>query len=185
MLDDFIHAVPTAELVPFSESYSQSDEEEMGLTYAQLSVFGKLRKVAKLGPYSAWVKLVHEWGPAMMPQESAMTPREVFEKVKTFFHYYGINRHKMTVVTPSYRKYRYACLVSVTDRVADAEQYSPGLFTSAISYVPEILDAVTNSRLDDNRFDHRPFLYPYLAWPYKKIEEEVKRDEEKKARKQD
>ena len=40
-------------------------------------------------------------------------------------------------------------------------------------------------RLDDNRFDHRPFLYPYLAWPYKKIEEEVKRDEEKKATKQD
>ena len=76
----------------------------MGLTYAQLGVFGRLRKVAKLGPYSAWVKLVHEWGPAMAPKEVAMTPREVFEKVKTFFHHYGINRHKMTVATPAYRK---------------------------------------------------------------------------------
>lgn len=31
---------------------------------------------------------------------------------------------------------------------------------------------------DDNRFDLLPFLYPYLSWPYKKIEEAVKRHEE-------
>lgn len=55
-------------------------------------------------------------------------------QVKFFFKYYAINRHKTTVLTPSYH----------------AENYSP----------------------DDNRFDHRQFLYNY-AWPwqFKRIDE--------------
>lgn len=132
VLDEFIHATPTAELVPFTETYTQSDEEEMGLTYDELSVLGRLRKVSKLGPFGAWEKLLHEW-------RDKMSPREIAEKVKTFFDFYGINRHKMTTVTPAYH----------------AEQYSP----------------------DDNRFDLRPFLYPVLSWPYKKIEEALKKHE--------
>ena len=32
-------------------------------------------------------KLIYEW-------QDIMTPREIYEKVKTFFHFYGINRHK-------------------------------------------------------------------------------------------
>lgn len=32
-------------------------------------------------------RLVHEW-------QDKMTPREIAGKVKTFFHFYGINRHK-------------------------------------------------------------------------------------------
>lgn len=139
VLNEFIHAIPTAELVPFSDNYMQSDEEEMGLTYEQLSIFGRLRKVSKLGPFGAWERLLHEW-------QDFMTPREIFEKVKTFFHFYGLNRHKMTTVTPAYH----------------AEQYSP----------------------DDNRFDLRPFLYPYLSWPYKRIEEALKKHEQGKAKKE-
>jgi len=52
---------------------------------------------------------------------SDMQPQLVAEKVKRFFYYYSINRHKMTTLTPAYH----------------AENYSP----------------------DDNRFDHRQFLY--------------------------
>ena len=100
ILSDFLVAVPTAELVPFSETYTQSDEEEMGLTYKELSVFGRLRKVSKLGPFGTWEKLIHEW-------QDIMTPQEIFEKVKTFFHFYGINRHKMTTVTPAYHAEQY------------------------------------------------------------------------------
>lgn len=48
-------------------------------------------------------------------------------QVKHFFRHYAINRHKATVLTPSYH----------------AESYSP----------------------DDNRFDHRQFLYN-TAWPW-------------------
>lgn len=31
-----------------------------------------------------------------------LTPSEVAQKVKDFFKYYSINRHKMTTLTPSY-----------------------------------------------------------------------------------
>ena len=31
-----------------------------------------------------------------------LSPREIGEKVKNFFRYYAINRHKSTVLTPSY-----------------------------------------------------------------------------------
>lgn len=50
-------------------------------------------------------RLVHDWG-AERPRVSGdnlpvYTPAQVAEKVKRFFHYYAINRHKMTTLTPS------------------------------------------------------------------------------------
>ena len=39
----------------------------MGMTYDELSVFGRLRKVEKCGPYSTFTKLVHEWGAFLSP----------------------------------------------------------------------------------------------------------------------
>lgn len=61
---------------------------------------------------------------------------KVAEKVKHFFRCYAINRHKMTVLTPS----------------VHAETYSP----------------------DDNRFDHRPFLYNATwNWQFRAVSEQV------------
>jgi len=74
----------------------------MGVTYAELSTFGYLRKIAKAGPWSMYEKLLHLWG-------NEYSPREIYEKTRHFFYNYAINRHKMTVLTPSYH----------------AEQYSP------------------------------------------------------------
>lgn len=102
ILNDFLHATPTAELEPITKDYVQSDEIDMGMTYEELSIFGYLRKVEKCGPYSMFLKLLHEWTPRL-------TPSQVAEKVKRFFFFYAINRHKQTVLTPSYH----------------AEQYSP------------------------------------------------------------
>uniref|UniRef100_A0A4W3JFF1 Glutamine-dependent NAD(+) synthetase n=1 Tax=Callorhinchus milii TaxID=7868 RepID=A0A4W3JFF1_CALMI len=102
-LRKIISAPPTAELEPLANGQvSQTDEADMGMTYAELSVYGKLRKIAKCGPYSMFCKLIHTWN-------SICTPRQVAEKVKHFFRMYAINRHKMTVLTPAYH----------------AEQYSP------------------------------------------------------------
>lgn len=43
-----------------------------------------------------WLKnLCYKWG-------TKLTPSEIADKVKHFFKYYSINRHKMTVLTPSY-----------------------------------------------------------------------------------
>ncbi|KAF2428737.1 putative glutamine dependent NAD synthetase [Tothia fuscella] len=94
VLQEFLDATPTAELEPIEEDYAQSDEVDMGMSYSQLSIMGRLRKVSKLGPYGMFEHLVREW-------KDTMTAREVADLVKRFYHYYAINRHKMTILTPS------------------------------------------------------------------------------------
>ena len=86
----------------------------MGMTYDELSIFGRLRKVDKCGPYSMFTKLVNEWGSFLSPTQVRRGFRRVFpsvgsypfpkiaEKVKLFFFEYARNRHKMTTLTPSY-----------------------------------------------------------------------------------
>ncbi|KAJ4295491.1 glutamine-dependent NAD(+) synthetase [Kalmusia sp. IMI 367209] len=101
ILDEFIEATPTAELEPITADYVQSDEADMGMTYAELSDFGRLRKEKKAGPYSMFCRLVHDW-------REQYTPREVADKVKRFHHFYAINRHKMTTMTPSYHAEAYS-----------------------------------------------------------------------------
>ena len=101
----------------------------MGMSYAELSDFGRLRKIAGCGPFSMFCKLVHTWA-------EKYTPTVVSDKVKHFFRMYAINRHKMTTLTPAYH----------------AERYST----------------------DDNRFDHRQFLYESnWTWQFARIDEEV------------
>ncbi|KAF2144066.1 uncharacterized protein K452DRAFT_316825 [Aplosporella prunicola CBS 121167] len=101
ILEDFINATPTAELEPITKDYVQSDEADMGMTYDELSVFGRLRKVHKLGPYGMFEKLLHDWN-------DRMGPRQVYEKVRRFYWYYAINRHKMTTITPAYHAEAYS-----------------------------------------------------------------------------
>ncbi|KAK3030637.1 hypothetical protein RJ639_035841 [Escallonia herrerae] len=94
-------APPTAELEPIRANYSQLDEVDMGMTYEELSVYGRLRKVFRCGPVSMFKNLCYKWG-------TKLTPSEVADKVKYFFKYYSINRHKMTVLTPSYHAESYS-----------------------------------------------------------------------------
>jgi NAD+ synthase (glutamine-hydrolysing) len=101
ILQEFLDATPTAELEPITDDYVQSDEADMGMTYAELSIFGRLRKEARLGPYSMFLRLLHEW-------KDEYSPREVADKVKRFHHFYAINRHKATVMTPSYHAEAYS-----------------------------------------------------------------------------
>lgn len=105
-LEEIAAAPPTAELRPLPEGSSeedehpQVDEEDMGMTYAELSVFGRLRKVARCGPLSMFQNLLAIW--------RHLTPAEVAAKVKRFFYYYALNRHKMTTLTPSYHAEEYS-----------------------------------------------------------------------------
>ncbi|KAK4104045.1 glutamine-dependent NAD(+) synthetase with GAT domain-containing protein [Parathielavia hyrcaniae] len=104
-LHDFLTAVPTAELEPITQDYAQSDEADMGMTYQELTIFGRLRKLNKLGPFGMFQRLVHDW--SIDREHKAdddapyYTPAQVAEKVKKFFHFYAINRHKMTTLTPA------------------------------------------------------------------------------------
>ncbi|KAL6768958.1 NIC13 [Auxenochlorella protothecoides x Auxenochlorella symbiontica] len=114
-------APPTAELEPLRDGeIAQTDEADMGMTYEELSLFGNLRKVSRCGPVAMFRSLLSTW-------RSRYPAPVIADKVKHFFRYYAINRHKATVLTPSYH----------------AENYSP----------------------DDNRYDHRQFLYN-IRWPW-------------------
>uniref|UniRef100_A0A1I8F9M4 Glutamine-dependent NAD(+) synthetase n=1 Tax=Macrostomum lignano TaxID=282301 RepID=A0A1I8F9M4_9PLAT len=121
ILGEIFSAPPTAELEPLAANgqLAQTDEVDMGMTYDELSAYGRLRKLDKCGPVAMFLRLRRLW-----PQHSA---KVVADKVKHFFRSYSINRHKVTVLTPSYH----------------AEAYN----------------------IDDNRFDHRQFLYN-VNWPW-------------------
>ncbi|CAM9104348.1 unnamed protein product [Ectocarpus fasciculatus] len=105
-LADIAAAPPTAELRPLAEGageadeHSQVDEEDMGMTYEELSHFGRLRKVARCGPVSMFQNLLSAW--------RHLSPQEIASKVKRFFFFYSVNRHKMTTLTPSYHAEEYS-----------------------------------------------------------------------------
>uniref|UniRef100_A0A7N6BW62 Glutamine-dependent NAD(+) synthetase n=1 Tax=Anabas testudineus TaxID=64144 RepID=A0A7N6BW62_ANATE len=88
-------------LSSFLLTATSSPQADMGMTYSELSVIGRLRKISKCGPFSMFCKLIHMW-------KDALSPTEVAQKVKHFFRMYSINRHKMTTVTPSYHAESYS-----------------------------------------------------------------------------
>jgi NAD+ synthase (glutamine-hydrolysing) len=64
-------APPTAELEPLNENQqvAQLDEVDMGMTYDELSVYGKLRKQSTCGPYSMFCKLLESWSNQLTPKQ--------------------------------------------------------------------------------------------------------------------
>ena len=105
ILKEIVDAPPTAELRPIDEEagdgYSQTDEEDMGFTYDELGELGTWRKAIRCGPVSTFMKAVSKW-------KQTKTPEEVATKVKNFYRFYAINRHKMTTMTPSYHAESYS-----------------------------------------------------------------------------
>ena len=53
----------------------QTDEEQLGMTYKELSVIGRLRKINATGPYSMFCKLVHLW-------KEVYTPKQVSQGIR-------------------------------------------------------------------------------------------------------
>ena len=104
VLVEVVQAPPTAELRPITDGvgseHTQTDEADMGMTYAELGAFGRLRKILRCGPVSMFRKLCVMW--------KHLKPSEVAEKVKRFFFYYSVNRHKMCVITPAYHAEGYS-----------------------------------------------------------------------------
>ncbi|MEX2502016.1 MAG: NAD(+) synthase, partial [Trueperaceae bacterium] len=110
-LDAVLQAVPSAELAPADEHGEQSDEREIGLTYEELSVLGRLRAEERCGPLEAFERARLAW-----PERTA---GEVAERVKRFYRAYALHRHKATVATPSVHLEAYA----PSDRRFDLRPY--------------------------------------------------------------
>lgn len=66
----------------------------MGMTYDELSTYGKLRKPGSCGPLSMFTRLLNLWS-------GVHSPEEIARKVKHFYTSYAVNRHKMSVLTPA------------------------------------------------------------------------------------
>lgn len=110
----------------------------MGLTYDELSDIGRLRKVHHCGPYTMFLKLVDIW-------KTRYQPHEVAQKVKRFFRFYSMNRHKMTVLTPSFHAENY----SPDDNRHDLRQF---LYNTKWEWQFRAIDKEVN-------FEHSIFLY--------------------------
>lgn len=92
------------------EACIQLDEADMGMTYEELSWFGRLRKIQRCGPLSMYQKLVYaskEHSEELGGPWRGLSPADIAIKVKRFFFYYAINRHKATTLTPSYHAESY------------------------------------------------------------------------------
>uniref|UniRef100_A0A1I8BIG3 Glutamine-dependent NAD(+) synthetase n=1 Tax=Meloidogyne hapla TaxID=6305 RepID=A0A1I8BIG3_MELHA len=101
-LQGIIDSIPTAELRPLKNGQIvQTDEEDIGLTYNELSEFGKLRKPECLGPVGIFKNLLHFWN-------EKYNYETIAQKVEIFFKRYTINRHKATIATPAYHANTYS-----------------------------------------------------------------------------
>ncbi|CAG9323153.1 unnamed protein product [Blepharisma stoltei] len=89
-----LEATPTAELQPLSDWHTlqQTDEHELGLSYEEIHLMAMLRKIDHCGPLYMFNRCLTEW--------KTMEPELVAKKVKKFFTYYAVNRHKMVTLTP-------------------------------------------------------------------------------------
>eukprot|EP00927_Polykrikos_kofoidii_P068639 TRINITY_DN6398_c0_g1_i3.p1 TRINITY_DN6398_c0_g1~~TRINITY_DN6398_c0_g1_i3.p1 ORF type:complete len:846 (+),score=115.36 TRINITY_DN6398_c0_g1_i3:83-2539(+) len=131
VLESVANATPTAELRPDTVAdgkvaEAQSDEKDMGMSYEELGDLGYCRKVEHCGPLATFLKLRCRWshkqGEWQSPEDNktAITPsirtkqqpstfdEKVAQKVKDFYFYNVINRHKMTTLTPSYHAENYS-----------------------------------------------------------------------------
>eukprot|EP00439_Symbiodinium_sp_Y106_P084667 s82_g26.t1 len=160
-LEKVANAVPTAELRPDKieggkKVEEQSDEKDMGMSYDELGDLGHLRKVEKCGPLSTFLKLRQLWshktaewtGPR--DNDRAITPsirvkeqpksfdEKVAQKVKDFYFYNAINRHKMTTLTPSYHAENY----SPDDNRFDLRPFLfPATFEAQFEAIDEVVKA--------------------------------------------
>eukprot|EP00047_Mylnosiga_fluctuans_P012117 m.24499 g.24499 ORF g.24499 m.24499 type:complete len:713 (+) comp4024_c0_seq2:1253-3391(+) len=91
----------TAELEPITATYTQVSEDDMGMTFEELSMYGRLRKIARCGPYAMYLKLADIW-------RDRLSLPQIADKVKFFFRMYAINRHKCTVLPPAYHAEAYS-----------------------------------------------------------------------------
>merc|ERR1712178_215815 len=145
---------------------AQSDEKDMGMSYSELGDLGHCRKVEHLGPLSTFLKLrdlwSHKQGDWQSPDDNdkAITPsirlwacpgkkqpvsfdEKVANKVKDFFFYHVINRHKMTTLTPSYHAENY----SPDDNRFDLRPFlCPNTFDVQFAAIDELVEEARMAR---------------------------------------
>ncbi|KAF2313491.1 hypothetical protein GH714_011245 [Hevea brasiliensis] len=111
------------------------DDRGREMTSEELSVMESGEQFSGVVQYQCLRNLCHKWG-------STLTPLEVANKVKKFFKYYSINRHKMTVLTPFYHAQSY----SPDDNRCDIRQF---LYNTRWSYQFRKIDEIVQDLQGD------------------------------------
>nr|VZI41333.1 unnamed protein product [Spirometra erinaceieuropaei] len=113
---EILAAPPSAELRPLNgAAMYQTDEQEMGLTYPQLSQLGRLRLSGgrACGPREMLANLLQQVDSSAAydigdGDSDISIARKLCERVKLFFRKYSANRHKATVLPPAYHTESYS-----------------------------------------------------------------------------
>jgi len=88
----------------------------MSMSYEELGSLGALRRIDHCGPLSMFQRLLPRWEGRSITDSrrnpasngaGVLLATKVAQKVKDFFFFYAINRHKMTTLTPSYHAENY------------------------------------------------------------------------------
>ncbi|KDN42871.1 carbon-nitrogen hydrolase [Tilletiaria anomala UBC 951] len=137
ILQKFFDAVPIAAIEPITSTYIQADEADIGIAYDGLSIFGRLRKISKCGPYSMFSKLYYESR----------------DDAKLFFFEYARNRHKMTTLTPSYHAESY----SPDDNRFDLRPFLyPSCFPFQFGLIGNLIKRLSAYTQQSRKFDGPP-----------------------------
>lgn len=86
-LKSIYEAPPTAELEPLGKDgeIAQLDEVDMGMTYEELSIYGKLRKQNSCGPYSMFCKLLESWSDRLTPRQVTSINYQNTQNIHIYF----------------------------------------------------------------------------------------------------
>lgn len=129
------------------------------MSYNELSVYGRLRKVEKCGPYSMFGKLLIEWGTVFSPAEVSLQFSAAVRICCSRADVADCEKGQALLVL--------LCCQPTQDDDFDAvgafrEWYSPIHLSSGTckrSVPGGVLTCKESYSPDDNRFDLRPFLY--------------------------
>jgi NAD+ synthase (glutamine-hydrolysing) len=169
----------------------QNDEDDMGISYADLSLFGRLRKINRCGPVSLFHAATRLW-------HTHMPAAEVAQRVKFFFRYDTHSPCPVLFVV-RFPSYFGSGSLHIVSSLCVALLLLPGCLTACIAWLgSHIKDGEGSCRQyainrhkattitpayhaesyspDDNRFDHRPFLYNVnWPWQFARIDQSVER----------
>ena len=80
----------------------------MGMTYEELDQYGKILILNRSGPVSMFEHLLIKWSKKEDPETGLVfSPLQISQKVKHFFTIQSKNRHKMSVLAPTYHANAY------------------------------------------------------------------------------
>jgi NAD+ synthase (glutamine-hydrolysing) len=106
IITEIVSAPPSAELT----GSEQKDEDDLQLTYDEMSLFGRYRKgVGSYGPVTMFKKLWEQRHDREFDSLDILKdPDTLAKKIKRFFTLHAKNRHKQTILTPSLHSESYS-----------------------------------------------------------------------------